>query len=324
MSVGLSHLLRSALLGCMLQLPMRLLPVAAQQEITWEFFIEQGPFVVPVGGSFTFEYSGFHNVVKVADQQAFDNCNANMQGELVGTSGGSGTSVTLAFDTPGTFYYICDIGGHCESGGMKLIIEVPEPEPAPPSELKVDWMFNNDPGPFIIAQGGLLTFAYQGFHNIVQVPNQMMLDDCIEESGFILSGSQGSSIEFSMVMNEAGTFYYICGIGTHCENFNMQLVVEVVATESSSLPIPVPEVASMAMPIPSPTICSLEPGSGDTNNDGIVNVLDIVNVIAFITSPEDDKPLDDCEAAAADVNGDGAIDVLDALGIRSLVLTSGP
>ena len=122
-------------------------------------------------------------------------------------------------------------------------------------------------GPFKIAQGGLLTFAYQGFHNIIQVPNQMMLDGCVEESGFLLSNSQGSSIEFSMVMNEPGTFYYICGIGSHCESFNMQLVVEVVAMDVSALPMPAPVVdAILPMPVPSPPLCSLEPGSGDTNN----------------------------------------------------------
>ena len=79
---------------------------------------------VCLAGAFWIEQPGFLLRLLLPVHSSLSYGMLPSKGELVGASGGTGTSATVAFDTPGTFYYICDIGSHCESGGMKLIIEV--------------------------------------------------------------------------------------------------------------------------------------------------------------------------------------------------------
>jgi hypothetical protein len=62
-------------------------------------------------------------------------------------------------------------------------------------------------------------------------------------------------------------------------------------------------------------------GAGDANNDGTVNVLDVVSIVNYILAGGDG--LDDCDAAAADYNGDGTVNVLDVVGIVNLILSGG-
>lgn len=68
---------------------------------------------------------GKHNVFKV-DGNGFQKC-------LVPTANESLASgydvITLA--TPGKKWYICGVGKHCETGGMKLVIDVIPQSPAP-------------------------------------------------------------------------------------------------------------------------------------------------------------------------------------------------
>ena len=58
---------------------------------------------------------------------------------------------------------------------------------------------------------------------------------------------------------------------------------------------------------------------GDINNDGVLNILDIVGVVNFvmgISTP------DGLQAAVADVNEDGMINVLDVVSIINIILSS--
>nr|GEU78654.1 blue copper protein-like [Tanacetum cinerariifolium] len=73
-----------------------------------------------VGDKLVFKYpTGKHNVVKV-DGNGFQQC---VVPAINGSSLGSGYDViTLA--TPGRKWYICGVGNHCKSGGMKLVIDV--------------------------------------------------------------------------------------------------------------------------------------------------------------------------------------------------------
>ena len=57
--------------------------------------------------------------------------------------------------------------------------------------------------------------------------------------------------------------------------------------------------------------------AGDINQDGLVNVLDIVTVVNFIMLTS--EPNDD-EACAADYNEDGLINVLDIVSIVNLIM----
>jgi hypothetical protein len=56
--------------------------------------------------------------------------------------------------------------------------------------------------------------------------------------------------------------------------------------------------------------------SGDVNEDGMVNILDIVQVANAVLG----TMLSDCAAEAADVNGDGAINILDIVSIANIIL----
>ena len=57
--------------------------------------------------------------------------------------------------------------------------------------------------------------------------------------------------------------------------------------------------------------------SGDTNGDGILNVLDVVGLVAYILGNAD---LEGCNAEAADYNGDGTVNVLDVVSLVQSIL----
>jgi hypothetical protein len=65
--------------------------------------------------------------------------------------------------------------------------------------------------------------------------------------------------------------------------------------------------------------CGSEPEctAGDVNNDGIINVLDIVAAVNFVLGSSSPS---DSEACASDYNGDGIINVLDIVAIVNVVL----
>ena len=58
-------------------------------------------------------------------------------------------------------------------------------------------------------------------------------------------------------------------------------------------------------------------GSGDVNDDGTLNVLDIVAIVTAILG---DGFQDECSAASADVTGDGDVNVLDIVAIVTAIL----
>ena len=65
--------------------------------------------------------------------------------------------------------------------------------------------------------------------------------------------------------------------------------------------------------------CDLEPEctTADVNNDGVVNILDIVSTVNFVmglTIPNNQ------ELCAADINGDGIVNVLDIVSIVNIIL----
>ncbi len=53
---------------------------------------------------------------------------------------------------------------------------------------------------------------------------------------------------------------------------------------------------------------------GDTNSDGILNILDIINVINMILNP------DGIDVQIADMNSDGILNVLDVILLVNLIL----
>ena len=56
--------------------------------------------------------------------------------------------------------------------------------------------------------------------------------------------------------------------------------------------------------------------AGDVNEDGMINILDIVNIANAVLGDS----LSDCAAEAADVNGDGDINILDIVSVANIIL----
>ena len=66
---------------------------------------------------------------------------------------------------------------------------------------------------------------------------------------------------------------------------------------------------------------SVNAGSGDINQDGSVDVMDIIPIVSFIL--EGEGVLTDEQMEIADVNGDGNVDVLDIIQIMNLIMGLG-
>ena len=71
---------------------------------------------VSPGSSVIFEWGGFHNVEKVANEDDFAKCaNGDVKSD-------AGPYTWQAPATEGTHYFICGIPGHCPS--MRVAVEV--------------------------------------------------------------------------------------------------------------------------------------------------------------------------------------------------------
>ena len=78
--------------------------------------------------SVTFSWSGWHNVYQSASKADFDSC-VRTGGTLLTAAGLDGTYTTTLVD-PGTYYYICEVPGHC-GAGQKIAITVVGSLPSP-------------------------------------------------------------------------------------------------------------------------------------------------------------------------------------------------
>jgi len=83
----------------------------------------------------------------------------------------------------------------------------------------------------------------------------------------------------------------------------------------SCLDVPGSEAASLFEPSPSPPECEYTI-FGDANEDGQVNVLDVIAMVSYIMGGSPD-PFD---LEATDMNADGIINILDVISVTSLIL----
>ena len=63
--------------------------------------------------------------------------------------------------------------------------------------------------------------------------------------------------------------------------------------------------------------CELIAGSGDMDNDGAVNIQDIIIIVNFVLGTTE---FNSCETAAADYNQDGLVDILDLIAMVGIIL----
>ena len=57
--------------------------------------------------------------------------------------------------------------------------------------------------------------------------------------------------------------------------------------------------------------------SGDSNLDGMINILDIIELVNYVIS---DTNVGDCQLTTMDVNGDGNYDILDMVALVAIIL----
>ncbi|KAK1436188.1 hypothetical protein QVD17_01966 [Tagetes erecta] len=176
-----------------------------------------------VGDQLVFKYAyGKHNVHKV-NGTAFQQCSIPPTNEAL-TSGYD--VITLA--TPGRKWYICGVGKHCESGGMKLFINVLShaPSPPPPSVYpgKVIWVgddkgwtLNFDYQAWATGKrfyvGDKLVFKYPvGKHNVFRA-NGTAFQQCI-----IPAANEALTSGYDVItLKTPGRKWYICGVEKHCQ-----------------------------------------------------------------------------------------------------------
>ena len=58
--------------------------------------------------------------------------------------------------------------------------------------------------------------------------------------------------------------------------------------------------------------------SGDVNDDGLLNVLDIVQIVNYVLG---NLEFSDSQSSSADVNADGLVNVLDIVTLVNIILT---
>ncbi|GJT04700.1 blue copper protein-like protein [Tanacetum coccineum] len=177
-----------------------------------------------VGDQLVFKYAaGKHNVFRV-NGTLFQQCSIPPTNEAL-TSGYD--VITLA--TPGRKWYICGVGSHCESGGMKLFINVlpqsvpptplvsPAPSPVPSGKMFVvgdnyGWTLNFDYQAWATGKefvvGDKLVFRYPiGKHNVFRV-NGTQFQQCT-----IPAVNEALTSGYDVIsLATPGRKWYICGV----------------------------------------------------------------------------------------------------------------
>ncbi|KAI3691718.1 hypothetical protein L6452_31520 [Arctium lappa] len=191
-----------------------------------------------VGDQIVFKYPiGKHNVFEV-DETGFQRCVAPSVTKSLAT----GYDVVTLM-TPGRKWYICGVGKNCETGGMKLVIDVlPQPTQAPAAALvpsyaplgkmyKVGdasgWTLKYDYKAWAAGKkfvvGDYLVFSYLiGDHNVFVV-DERSFQQCThgDPRQALTSGRD------SVFLTTPGKKWYICGIGNHCIN-GLKLAINVL------------------------------------------------------------------------------------------------
>ena len=101
------------------------------KKLAWNncFNLQCSPLHLEKGDKIEFKYSSSHDVVKMPDKNAFENC---LAGTRVGTRAQGSAGYVLDLNDVGVSYYICGQGSHC-SAGQKIEVNVHERYEAPPS-----------------------------------------------------------------------------------------------------------------------------------------------------------------------------------------------
>ncbi|KAG9148588.1 hypothetical protein Leryth_018302 [Lithospermum erythrorhizon] len=193
---------------------------------------------------------GYHNVFRV-DGVGFKQCSTTAS---LGANLSSGNIIT---PTPGRKWYVCGVGRHCVDGKMKLVITVlpptgsyfPLPAPAPAPALEKEFIVGDEAGWTLdfdyqrwamgkeFHVGDKLIFKYkQGNHNVYKVDG-LGFRQCSTAASLGSALTSGNDV---ISLTTPGRKWYICGVGRHCADGNMKLLITVLPPSGAYSPAPAP------------------------------------------------------------------------------------
>jgi plastocyanin len=87
------------------------------------------------------------------------------------------------------------------------------------------WMFYVQENVEHVSAGTIINFVWDHGHNVLEVASQADCDAC---TGFSDHAEYDGSLAWT-VPEERGTYYMVCGVGSHCSHGNQKLAVTVGA-----------------------------------------------------------------------------------------------
>jgi len=111
-------------------------------------------------------------------------------------------------------------------------------------EITIPWFGGMDPLDVCVETGTQVIFNITGSslhgHNVVQMETQSDYDAC---TGFLgqdptVAIQFNTSVEFDWKADTDGTFYFACGVGTHCSAWGMKAKITVAPSCQNSITIP--------------------------------------------------------------------------------------
>lgn len=158
-----------------------------------------------VGDNLVFTYEPSHTLFQVNDFS----CDFTGGTQLGGTAD---SPVTVPLEEEGTFFYACDVPGHCPSGMLLRVIVSGDEEEGETIVVGGDEGWQVMPYEDLTAEvGDKLVFNYpNGGHTVWQVTGS----ECNFDGGTELGGLDASPV--TVILNATGTFFYACDVPGHC------------------------------------------------------------------------------------------------------------
>merc|ERR1719268_499247 len=191
---------------------------ATKKVVPWFLGMEPLEFCVETGTEVVFNKTG-HNVVTMATQADYDACTGFLgDNPLVGNNVDPWIE---KMDSDGVYYFACGVGTHCSAGGMKAKITV---APSCAKNVTVPWSWGMEPQVLCVETGTTVIIEKTGsFHNVNMLATQSDYDNC---TGF--TDTAGNSVNpYIFQADMQGTYYFACGVGTHCKSGNMKAMITV-------------------------------------------------------------------------------------------------
>lgn len=199
-------------------------------KVTWAIPTSPQAMYVKKGTEVTFEWTGNHDVKKMANKADYDSC-ATTSG-TVGAPATNGGTWKTTLNTIGTHYFICSVGTHC-ANGQKVAITV--------DDYVVDWVIPTFPQAITVTPGSQIGFVWTGNvpHDVYKSVSKADFDAC-KKTGGLQSAPQTAGGYYRVgALSSSTAHYFICTVGSHCANG--QKIAIIVGDDNNTIHNPNPE-----------------------------------------------------------------------------------